>query len=86
MDLYLAVDKEVHGALNVTLSGRYLCKVYEGPYKDTQKWMEDFNRYTEHEGYTVTKTYLWYTTCPKCAKVYGKNYVVVVAELNESTV
>jgi len=22
-----------------------------------------------------------YTTCPKCAKVYGKNYVVILAEL-----
>jgi hypothetical protein len=24
--------------------------------------------------------YMWYTTCPKCAKVYGKNYVVILAK------
>jgi len=24
---------------------------------------------------------MWYTTCPKCAKVYGKNYVVTIAEV-----
>ena len=23
----------------------------------------------------------WYTTCPKCAKAYGKNYVVIIAEV-----
>lgn len=25
--------------------------------------------------------YLYYTTCPKCAKVYGKNYVVAFAKV-----
>jgi len=24
---------------------------------------------------------MWYTTCPKCAKKYGKNYVVIIAEV-----
>ncbi len=22
--------------------------------------------------------YMWYTTCPKCAKKYGKNHVVIL--------
>ena len=35
MDLYLAVDKEIPGEENVTLSGRFLSKVYEGPFQDT---------------------------------------------------
>ena len=26
------------------------------------------------------KIWFFYTTCPKCAKAYGKNYVVGVAE------
>ena len=30
MDLYLAVDREMDGAENVTLSGKFLSKVYEG--------------------------------------------------------
>mgnify|MGYP003526130734 CR=1 FL=1 len=25
--------------------------------------------------------WFFYTTCPKCAKAYGKNYVVGIAEL-----
>lgn len=81
MDLYLAVDKEVAGAENVTLSGRFLSKVYEGDFKETGNWMKDFASYAKGEGFEVKKTYMWYTTCPKCAKKYGKNYVVVIAQI-----
>ena len=35
MDLYLAVNKEVSDANNVTLNGKYFSKVYEGNYNKT---------------------------------------------------
>jgi len=78
MDLYVAVDKEVRRADNVTLSGSFFSKVYEGPFKDTGKWCKDFEAVAKERGIAVTKQYMWYTTCPKCAKKYGKNYVVIV--------
>lgn len=81
MDIYLAVDKEVPGAENVTLSGKYLSKVYEGDFKETGKWCEDFSSYMKSKNLTMKKMYMWYTTCPKCAKKYGKNYVVIIAEV-----
>jgi len=81
MDIYLAVDKEIAGAENVTLSGRFLSKVYEGDFKETAKWGEDFKKYAESQNLKIKKWYMWYTTCPKCAKKYGKNYVVTVAEV-----
>ena len=81
MDLYLAVDKEVPEAENVTLSGKFLSKVYEGDFKDTGKWGEDFKKYAQSQNFTIKKWYMWYTTCPKCAKKYGKNYVVTIAEV-----
>lgn len=81
MDIYLAVDKEISGATNVTISGNFLSKVYEGDFKDTGKWCEDFETYAKGKGYKVKKWYMWYTTCPKCAKKYGKNYVVIVAQV-----
>jgi len=80
MDLYLAVDREVAGAENVTLSGKFLSKVYEGPYKDTGKWCKDFEEYAKKRGVAIRKRFMWYTTCPKCAKKYGKNYVVLIGE------
>ncbi len=81
MDLYIAVDKEVLGAENVTLSGKFLSKVYEGDFKDTGKWGEDFKKYAQSQNFKIKKWYMWYTTCPKCAKKYGKNYVVTIAEV-----
>jgi len=81
MDLYLAVDKEVAGAENTTLSGKFLSKVYEGNFKNTGIWMKDFASYAKGQNVTVIKTYMWYTTCPKCAKKYGKNYVVLFAQI-----
>lgn len=82
MDLYLAVDKEIPNAGNVTLSGKFLSKVYEGPFKNTGKWCEDFESYAKKNGFEVKKWYMWYTTCPKCAKKYGKNYVVIIGQLS----
>jgi hypothetical protein len=81
MDIYLAVDKPVEGAENETLSGRFLTKVYEGNFKDTAKWCEDFKAYAKEQNHEVKKWYMWYTTCPKCAKKYGKNYVVIVGQV-----
>lgn len=81
MDLYLATDKDIPGADNVTLSGNYFTKVYEGPFQDTGKWTEDFTKITNELKLDVSKMYMWYTTCPKCAKKYGKNYVVLLAKV-----
>ena len=29
----------------------------------------------------IKKLYFFYTTCPKCAKKYGKNYVVILMQV-----
>jgi hypothetical protein len=81
MDLYLAVDKDVPGAKNTTLTGKFYIKVYEGPFRDTEKWCKDFESLANAKGFVIKKWYMWYTTCPKCAKKYGKNYVVVVGQV-----
>jgi hypothetical protein len=82
MDIYLAVDKEVADAENISLSGKFLSKVYEGNFKETGKWMKDFESFAKQKGFEVEKWYMWYTTCPKCAKKYGKNYVVFIAKIS----
>lgn len=81
MDAYLAVNKEVPGTENVKLSGKYFSKVYEGDFSKTGEWMKDFESQLKAKGQTAKKTYMWYTTCPKCAKKYGKNYVVVIGRV-----
>ncbi len=82
MDLYLAVDKEIEGLENIKLSGKFLSKVYDGEYQNTGTWTKDFEDYALKNNYKVKKQYMWYTTCPKCAKKYGKNYTVILGELD----
>jgi hypothetical protein len=78
---YIAVSKEVPGADNIKLSGTYLTKVFEGPLKETSKWVAQMKQYVKANGKNTEKMYLYYTTCPKCAKFYGKNYVVGFAQI-----
>ncbi len=80
-DVYLEVTKDVPGARMATISGTLLSKVFEGPYRDIRKWIEQMKRYVAAQGRTLTKLYFYYTTCPKCAKKYGKNYVVLLAQV-----
>lgn len=76
---YFAVTKEVPGLKNVKLSGDYFTRVFEGPYKDARNWYDEMKEYVTEKGRTPEKIYFFYTTCPKCAKEYGKNYVVGIA-------
>lgn len=76
-----AVTREVPGLENVTLSGDFETQVFEGPYKLVPKWQAQFLSRLLDEGKDVARNYWFYTTCPKCAKAYGKNYVVGVAQL-----
>ncbi|MFA5857747.1 MAG: hydrolase [Elusimicrobiota bacterium] len=80
-DIYIDVAKEVPGAQMATLTGTFLTKVFEGPYQDIGKWMQEMTKYVESKSKKINKLYFSYTTCPKCAKVYGKNYVVIFAQI-----
>lgn len=77
---YFSVTKEVPGQEMVHMTGDYLTKVFEGPYKDAPKWGNEMDAFVRSRGKQVKKTYFFYTTCPKCAKFYGKNYMVAVSE------
>lgn len=81
-DVYLAVNKDVRGANNVSISGKFYSKVYEGNFKDTGKWSVDFEKQLKTKGFSSKRMFMWYTTCPKCAKKYGKNYVVILAQIS----
>ena len=81
MNVYLAVDKAIPGEENTTLNGRFFSKVYEGSFQDTGRWCKDFEQVASSKGMKISKWYMWYTTCPKCAKKYGKNYVVIIAQV-----
>jgi hypothetical protein len=80
-DVYIAIAKEVPGARLATLSGTYLAKVFEGPYRNMRNWIAEMKSYVQGKGRTFQKLYFFYTACPKCSKKYGKNYVVILAQV-----
>ena len=45
------------------------------------KFVKEMGEYVKSENKTMKKMYFYYTTCPACAKHYGKNYVVLLAEI-----
>ena len=80
-DVYIAVTGDVPGATMAAISGTMLCKVFEGPYKNIKTWIREMHEYVSSQSRKLKKLYFYYTTCPKCAKKYGKNYVVLVAQV-----
>ncbi len=90
--LVSSAKEEVPGAEMVTLSGTYLAKVFEGEYKEMCEWIKATKslvaqlkeeKKVECEDVEKMQFLFYYTTCPKCAKKYGKNFVVVFAKLSD---
>ncbi len=81
-DIYIDVAKEVPGAQMAKISGTFLTKVFEGPYQNAGKWAVEMTEYVKAKNKELKKLYFSYTTCPKCAKEYGKNYVVLFAQID----
>jgi len=75
------VAKEVPGAKNVALSGAFFTKVFDGPYNAVPKWIKETDSQIAAQGKTAKKHYVYFTTCPKCAKTYGHNYAVALAQV-----
>jgi hypothetical protein len=80
-DVYVAVDHPVPDTETVKLSGRYLTKVFEGPYRDAGKWVKAMDAWVASRGHEVQRHLFYYATCPKCAKFFGKNQVVLFAQI-----
>lgn len=81
-DIYIDAAKGVPGAQMATITGTFLTKVFEGPYQNVGKWAQEMAQYVKSKGKELQKLYFSYTTCPKCAKAYGKNYVVLFAKVD----
>lgn len=79
---YFAVKKDVPGQEMTSLSGDFVTKVFEGPYRNVPKWADEAKKSAEGQGKAVDRMFFFFTTCPKCAKAYGKNYVVAVAQVH----
>ena len=78
---YFAVNKDVPDEEMTTMSGDFITRVFEGPYRKAKDFSHDMEVAATAMGKTAKRVFFFYTTCPKCAKAYGENYMVGVAEI-----
>lgn len=80
-DVYFEVTRDVPGRERIQISGTFLSKVFEGPFSNIRRWIGEMADYARSNGKEVKQLLFFYTTCPACAKKYGKNYVVLLARV-----
>jgi hypothetical protein len=80
-EIYLSVTGNVAGADNAAISGTFMSKVFAGPYKDVPKFIKQMNEYLAAQGKKAKDYYIHYAYCPKCAKKYGDNYMIIFAQV-----
>ena len=78
---FFAASKEVPDEEMVHLTGTYVTKVFDGPFPEAKSWYDEMKAVSAGRGKPDGEVYFFYTTCPKCAKHYGHNYVVGFAEV-----
>lgn len=78
---YILVEGPVPGLEAAELPGTWYAKVFEGPFGKMGSWLGEMNSALEGRGTPSKEILAFYTTCPKCAKAYGKNYVVLFARI-----
>ncbi len=78
---YFSTDTEVPDEQMARLSGDFFTKVFEGPYREAKHWHTEMEDLVRARGKVPSDVFFFYTTCPKCARAYGQNYVVGVARI-----
>ena len=63
------------------LSGRFLTRVFDGPYSQMRAWHAKMRDAAVAQGCGDARIWFYYTTCPKCAKAYECNPVVGLVQI-----
>jgi hypothetical protein len=80
-EIYLSANGDVSGANNVKISGTFMGKVFDGSYSAIPKFMKQMDEYLAGGNKKAKKYYVHYAYCPKCAKKYGHNHMILFAEI-----
>lgn len=80
-ELYLSVTGPVANANNVTISGKFISKVFDGGYNAVPKFIKQMNEYLASQGMKAKDYYIHYAYCPKCAQKFGNNYMILFAKV-----
>ena len=82
-ELFLSVTDTVPNAENITLSGTFMSKVFDGAFNAVPKFIKQMDSYLAKQDKKARDYYVHYAYCPKCAKEEGHNYMVLFAMLDQ---
>lgn len=80
-EIYISVEKDVPTENNVVISGNFVSRVFDGDHKSIPKFIKIMNEYLSKSGKKAKDYYIHYAYCPKCAKKFGNNYMILFAEI-----
>ena len=80
-EIYISTEKDVPAEENVTISGNFVSRVFDGEYNAIPKFIKEMNEYLSQMGKTAKDYYVHYAYCPKCAKKFGHNYTILFAKV-----
>lgn len=80
-EIYVAVEKEVPAEANVTISGDFISRVFDGGYNDIPGFIKIMDQSLGEIGKKAKDYYVHYAYCPKCAKKFGHNYMIFFARV-----
>ncbi len=78
-EIFYSVTKEVDGATNTSISGSFFTEVFDGAYNNIPEYIKEMDKHLREKGQKALDYYVHYAYCPKCAKEYGHNYMVLFA-------
>ncbi|MFA5270536.1 MAG: hydrolase [Patescibacteria group bacterium] len=80
-EIHLSTTGAVPGANNVTMSGTFVAKVFDGGYNAIPKFIKQMDEYLTGKGQKAKGYYIHYAYCPGCAKKYGHNHLILFAKV-----
>lgn len=80
-EIYVAVEKDVPAENNTVISGNFVSKVFDGGYNAIPQFIKTMDQYLVNAGKKAKDYYVHYAYCPKCAKKFGHNYLILFAKV-----
>ena len=80
-EIYLSTKNHVPNENNITMSGTFISKVFDGSYNSIPKFIKEMDKYLSINNKKATQYYIHYAYCPKCAKTFGHNYMIIFAKI-----
>jgi len=77
-EVYVLVNKEIPGAKMTRIPGQFRSKVFTGEFSQMGRFIQEMKNYVAVLGKSLGNLLFYYPLCPKCAKKYGGNKVVIL--------